>query len=562
MVATVQDKYHTLVPALNEKLRRRWAACEAMALGRGGISAVARETGLSWNTVKRGIREIQEELPHLAESIERQDQQRIRKPGAGRPRRAVEDPTLVKHLQKLLEPVTRGDPSSHLLWTCKSTRKLAAELTAKGHTVSHMTVARFLAELGYSLQSTRKTREGTSTPDRDAQFQHINRKVRSFQRRGQPVISVDTKKRELVGDFKNGGREWRPRGKPQEVRVHDFRDKDLGVAIPYGVYDLSRNDGWVSVGIDHDTAEFAAATIHRWWRRMGKRAYPRAKELLITADSGDNSQQVMVLRHGDPVPDIDPAPGQDPLTVYIADYVDLATNTISLLENQVIYLFELYTTDMTSKFADFQDMVILLSLGGTEAVATTPCSPIDDIDAVLDTVESTGGVASLESFQTWFNDTLGVNMSQQFKIKLNRQADDTFLFDDTLDPGYVSKGGFYPLDGAGYGNEDNGPHNQFFTFQIDASFTYDASKSQFFTFASTMDVWVFINDQLVIDLGGIHNSIEQEIDMDRLCLTDGDQVNVSLFFAQRNVLAPHFSVSTNVDLIGSARPIAALAFYD
>ena len=289
MVATVQDKYHTLVPALNEKLRRRWAACEAMALGRGGISAVARETGLSWNTVKRGIREIEHELPHLAESIELQDQQRIRQPGAGRPRRAAEDPTLVKHLEKLLEPVTRGDPSSQLLWTCKSTRKLAAELTAKGHTVSHMTVARLLAELGYSLQSNRKTREGTSTPDRDAQFQHINRKVRSFQRRGQPVISVDTKKRELVGDFKNGGREWRPRGKPQEVRVHDFRDKDLGVAIPYGVYDLSRNDGWVSVGIDHDTAEFAVATIRSWWRRMGKRAYPRAKELLITADSGGSN---------------------------------------------------------------------------------------------------------------------------------------------------------------------------------------------------------------------------------------------------------------------------------
>ncbi|MCH7546469.1 MAG: fibro-slime domain-containing protein [Planctomycetes bacterium] len=294
------------------------------------------------------------------------------------------------------------------------------------------------------------------------------------------------------------------------------------------------------------------------WTSKGK----GSDNILITADSGDNSQQVMVLRHGDPVPDIDPAPGQDPLTVYIADYVDLATNTISLLDNQVIYLFELYTTDMSSQFADFQDMVILLSLGRTEITKITPCSPIDDIDAVLDTTVSTGGVASLESFQTWFNDTLGVNMSQQFKIKLNRQADDTFLFDDTLDPGYASKGGFYPLDGAGYGNEDNGEHNQFFTFQFDASFTYDSLGTQFFSFESTMDVWVFINGELVIDLGGIHNSIEQEIDMDRLCLTDGDQVNVSLFFAQRNVLAPHFSISTNVDLIGSARPIVALAFYD
>ncbi|MCH7546468.1 MAG: fibro-slime domain-containing protein [Planctomycetes bacterium] len=280
----------------------------------------------------------------------------------------------------------------------------------------------------------------------------------------------------------------------------------------------------------------------------------------LTADSGVNSQQVIVLRDGDPVPAIDPFPGQDPLDVYIADYVDAATNTISLLENQVIYLFELYTTDMGSIFADFQDMVILLSLGGTEAVATTPCSPIDDIDAVLDTTLSTGGVTSLDTFQTWFNDVLGVNMSLQFKIKLNRQADNTYLFDDTIDPNYQS--GFYPLDGKGYGNEDNGPHNQFFTFQIDASFTYDASKSQFFTFASTMDVWVFINDQLVIDLGGIHNSLEQTIDLDRLCMLDGEDANISLFYAQRNVLSPHFSISTNVELTPTTRPLVYTSFYD
>ena len=286
----------------------------------------------------------------------------------------------------------------------------------------------------------------------------------------------------------------------------------------------------------------------------------KGNNIRLTADSGVNSQQVIVLRDGDPVPAIDPAPGQDPLTVYIADYVDIATNTISLLENQVIYLFELYTTDMTSKYADFQDMVILLSLGGTEAVATTPCSPIDDIDAVLDTTLSTGGVTSLDTFQTWFNDVLGVNMSLQFKIKLNRQADNTYLFDDTIDPNYQS--GFYPLDGKGYGNEDNGPHNQFFTFQIDASFTYDASKSQFFTFASTMDVWVFINDQLVIDLGGIHNSLEQTIDLDRLCMLDGEDVNISLFYAQRNVLSPHFSISTNVELTPTTRPLVYTSFYD
>ena len=179
---------------------------------------------------------------------------------------------------------------------------------------------------------------------------------------------------------------------------------------------------------------------------------------------------------------------------------------------------------------------------------------------MLDTTLSTGGVTSLDTFQTWFNDVLGVNMSLQFKIKLNRQADNTYLFDDTIDPNYQS--GFYPLDGKGYGNEDNGPHNQFFTFQIDASFTYDASKSQFFTFASTMDVWVFINDQLVIDLGGIHNSLEQTIDLDRLCMLDGEDVNISLFYAQRNVLSPHFSISTNVELTPTTRPLVYTSFYD
>jgi hypothetical protein len=289
VVATVREKYDTLAPMMNEKMRRRWAACEAMAMGRGGISAVARETGLSRNLILRGIREIEAEMPGLAESIGSQDQQRVRRPGAGRRRRTEEDPGLLKDLKKLLEPVTRGDPMSHLLWTSKSTRKLAAELEAKGHEVSHSTIAHLLADLGYSLQSTRKTREGRQHPDRDAQFQHINRRVRALQRRGQPVISVDTKKRELVGDFKNAGREWHPKGRPEEVRLHDFRDKELGVAIPYGVYDLNRNDGWVSVGIDHDTAEFAVASIRRWWQRMGRRVYPKAKELLITADSGGSN---------------------------------------------------------------------------------------------------------------------------------------------------------------------------------------------------------------------------------------------------------------------------------
>jgi hypothetical protein len=289
LVATLRHKYDTLSAMMNEKLRRRWAGCEAMAIGRGGISAVARETGLSRNTILRGMREIEAEMPDLAEAIGSQDRERVREPGAGRRRRTEEDPTLLKDLKTLLEPVTRGDPMSHLLWTSKSTRKLAAELEAKGHEVSHATIADLLADLGYSLQSTRKTKEGRQHPDRDAQFQHINRQIRAMQRRGQPVISVDTKKRELVGDFKNGGREWHRQGQPEAVRVHDFRDKELGIAIPYGVYDLNRNDGWVSVGVDHDTSEFAVASIRRWWQRMGSRAYRKAKELLITADSGGSN---------------------------------------------------------------------------------------------------------------------------------------------------------------------------------------------------------------------------------------------------------------------------------
>jgi transposase len=289
MIATVRDKSDTLLPMLNEKLRRRWAACEALALGRGGISAVAAASGLSRNTIRRGIREVQMHMPELADSITAVKKERVRASGAGRPRRAERDETLVQDLEKLLEPVTRGDPMSDLLWTCKSTRKLAEALNHKGHEVSHMTVARLLAELGYSLQANRKTREGSSHPDRDAQFQHISQKVRSMQRRRQPVISVDTKKRELVGDFRNGGREWRPAGQPEKVRVHDFRDPELGIAIPYGVYDLTQNEGWVSVGVDHDTAEFAAATILQWWRRMGRRTYPEAAELLITADAGGSN---------------------------------------------------------------------------------------------------------------------------------------------------------------------------------------------------------------------------------------------------------------------------------
>ena len=286
MVATVDMKFDRLSPMMHEKLRRHWAACEAMAMGRGGITAVSRATGLSRNTIRKGVREVTETMPQVTEAISASP---IRRPGAGRRRLTDKDPTLRADLERLLEPATRGDPMRPLLWTSKGTRRLARELGRMGHQVSHMTVARLLAEMDYNLQGLRKTKEGADHPDRDAQFEHINAKVRTFQRRGQPVISVDTKKKELVGDFKNAGREWHPKGTPPPVRVHDFRDRDLGIAIPYGVYDVTGNKGWVSVGIDHDTAEFAVATIRVWWRKMGARVYPQATALLITADSGGSN---------------------------------------------------------------------------------------------------------------------------------------------------------------------------------------------------------------------------------------------------------------------------------
>lgn len=286
MVVTVQEKFHRLRSMMNERLRRHWAACEAMALGYGGITAVSTATGLSHKTIRRGIGEIKEEMPRLVEEM---GEERVRQSGGGRRRLIEKDATLQSDLQKLLESTTRGDPMSPLLWTCKSTRKLAKALKQQGHAVSHMTVARLLEELEYHLQSNRKTKEGGDHPDRDAQFEHITAKVRAFQSRGQPVISVDTKKKELLGNFKNPGREWRPRGSPEQVRAHDFREEQLGIAIPYGVFDSTRNVGWVGVGIDHDTAEFAVATIRRWWQKMGSRVYRGAKELLITADGGGSN---------------------------------------------------------------------------------------------------------------------------------------------------------------------------------------------------------------------------------------------------------------------------------
>jgi hypothetical protein len=284
-IQRIEAKYRSLQPGMDERMRRHWAAAEATAYGWGGIQAVADATGLSPTTIRRG----QAELTAQAAQPGRPIPARLRQPGGGRRRKTAEDPELVDALGRLVDPVTRGDPDSPLRWTCKSTRALARELTGQGHPVSDSTARRLLHAAGYSLQGNRKTREGASHPDRNAQFEHINGLVRVFQQRGQPVISVDTKKKELVGDFKNGGREWQRQGEPEEVRVHDFIDKKLGKAIPYGVYDLTENEGWVSVGIDHDTARFAAEAIRRWWRKMGSRRYRGAKELLITADGGGSN---------------------------------------------------------------------------------------------------------------------------------------------------------------------------------------------------------------------------------------------------------------------------------
>jgi Rhodopirellula transposase DDE domain len=281
-VAVLREKYQALAPLMDERVRRRWAATEAQALGWGGTTAVAEATGLSRTTIRSGIAELHDPRPDPPPD-------RVRRPGAGCPRLTDADPRLLDDLGKLLEPATLGDPEAALLWTSKSTRHLADALVALGHRISHDSVGRILEDIGYRLQANRKTEEGDDHPDRDAQFEYINRCVRRFQRRRQPVVSVDAKKRELVGNYRNPGREWRPEGSPPRVRTHDFRDKGLGVAIPYGVYDLTRNDGWVSVGIDHNTAEFATESVRRWWERMGSLAYPAAEELLITADGGGSN---------------------------------------------------------------------------------------------------------------------------------------------------------------------------------------------------------------------------------------------------------------------------------
>ena len=284
VVARLRRKYRALRPEMDERMRRQWAATEARELGWGGITLVANATGLSRPTITAGVKELKLSPKKRAAAAKR-----VRRSGAGRKRLLDVDPDLALALEALIEPVTRGDPESPLRWTCKSTRRLAEELTRQNHPVSDRTVATLLKECGYSLQANRKTREGGSHPDRNAQFEYINAYVQRFQKRGRPAISVDAKKKELVGDFKSAGREWRPQGMPEEVRVHDFQDKVLGKAIPYGVYDILNNQGWVSVGIDHDTARFAVNSIRRWWTQMGQGRFLRATELLITADGGGSN---------------------------------------------------------------------------------------------------------------------------------------------------------------------------------------------------------------------------------------------------------------------------------
>ena len=279
--SSIRLRFQALDPLLDERRRRRLAAAEAMAAGRGGVSAVSRATGMARSTIGRALVELRDgaALPD----------NRVRRSGGGRKPLSETDVSLLDDLRRLVDPATRGDPESPLLWTSKSLRKLAEGLRGIGHTIGHNLVGDLLRKLGYSLQANRKTREGTNHPDRDAQFRYINDRVKAALDAGEPAISVDTKKKELVGDFKNAGREWAPKGSPEEVRVHDFLIPELGRAAPYGVYDIGDNAGWVSVGVDHDTASFAVNAIRRWWLLMGSVRYPHATSLTITADGGGSN---------------------------------------------------------------------------------------------------------------------------------------------------------------------------------------------------------------------------------------------------------------------------------
>lgn len=281
----ITKKFEQILPYLNEKALRIWAATEAEALSRGGVSRISKITGISRSTVHIGLKEL-----HAAKEQQSDNRDNYcRKEGGGRKRITEKDYTLQVALEELIDAETRGDPEHSLKWTCKSTPKLTYELNKLGHKISQRTVYNLLAEMNYSMQSNRKTKEGLTSPDRDAQFYYIANKVKDFQSRNQPIISVDTKKKELIGEFKNNGKEWHKKRQPVQTKVHDFLDKSLGKVAPYGVYDITKNNGWVSVGISHDTAEFAVASIRSWWLEMGKEVYPHAMELLITADCGGSN---------------------------------------------------------------------------------------------------------------------------------------------------------------------------------------------------------------------------------------------------------------------------------
>lgn len=299
-VTTIEAKYKALSARLDEASLRMWAAAEAKSLGRGGVSTVAKAVGMSRTTIHAGLADIKKAVSvesSVPPGSKSRTLLRVRATGGGRKKLTSKDDSLLRDLDALVEPTTRGDPMSALRWTCKSTHHLAAELKKKSHQVSQRTVCDLLSQMHYSLQSTRKTREGGKHEDRDAQFMHIAKTVAHYQASGNPVISVDTKKKELIGDFKNAGKEWQPAGTPEEVRVYDFIDPELGKVAPYGVYDLTNNNGWVNVGIDHDTAEFAVESIRRWWLEMGKAVYPEAGQLLITADcGGSNGYRVRLWR--------------------------------------------------------------------------------------------------------------------------------------------------------------------------------------------------------------------------------------------------------------------------
>ena len=277
----IGERFRAMAGELNERQRRLFAAAEARQAGRGGIAASARATGIAVDTIRKGIREL--------ESGEMLEPGRVRRPGGGRRPLTVTDPTLLAAIEALVDAHCRGDPESLLRWTSKSVRHLAEALREQGHDVHFTSLAKLLRGLGYSLQANRKTTEGKQHPDRDAQFRHINETAQAAIAAGQPIISVDTKKKELVGDFKNAGREWRPKGEPERVRVHDFKDKELGKAIPHGVYDLAADVGWVSVGVDHDTSQFAVNSIRSWWQHLGQPRYPHARVLTITADCGGSN---------------------------------------------------------------------------------------------------------------------------------------------------------------------------------------------------------------------------------------------------------------------------------